>query len=43
MNVDVAPKSYGRDDKKALDFELNAHVEVFCPTPRKVATTAFNS
>jgi hypothetical protein len=28
MNVDVdgAPKSYGPDDKKALDFELNAHV-----------------
>jgi hypothetical protein len=26
VDVDGAPKSYGPDDKKALDFELNAHV-----------------
>jgi hypothetical protein len=26
VDVDGAPTSYGPDDKKALDFELNAHV-----------------
>ncbi len=26
VDVDGAPKSYGPDDSKALDFELNAHV-----------------
>src|SRR6267142_5319804 len=26
VDVDGAPKSYGPDDSKALDYELNAHV-----------------
>ena len=26
IDVDGAPNSYGPDDDKALDFELNAHV-----------------